>query len=149
MRLLFIYSLLCLLLSACGQDTESSPEQQVRSVLSSIEEAAEARSLSGVMQHISESYRDHQEQSKDDLRRMVQFQFIRNQKINIFSRVQSLEIDGNRAIVELSAAMTGREIDLTNEQNRLRADLHSFSLVLNRDDDAWLIGSASWSRGWD
>lgn len=149
MRLIFVNVVLYLLLSACGQEADSSPEQQVRSVISNIEQAAEERSLSGVMEHISEAYRDHQEYGKDDLRRLMQFQFIRNQKISIFSRIQSLNVDGDVATVELSAAMAAREIDLSEEQNRLRANLHSFSLVLKRHDDDWLIDSASWSRGWN
>ena len=140
----------CLLVSlaACGGDP-STPEQRVRATLDAIEVGAEARSLSGVLDHVSERYTDHEGNVKKDIARIVQLEFIRSQSINIFTHIQSLEINGDTALVELGAAMAAREIDLSQEANRLHANTHHFSIVLHQQDKEWLVESVSWRRGWD
>lgn len=140
-------SLLCLLLAACGSD-ESSPEQQVRNTLAAIKLAAEERSMSDFMDHIADDYSDHKGNDKDAIRRIVQLLFLRNQSINIFTLVRSIDINDSIAAVEVSAAMASRGVDLTLETNRIKADTHQFSLVLQHENDDWLIQSVSWQRGW-
>lgn len=137
------------LLFACGSDP-LAPEQQVRNTLDAMQEAAEARSLSDFMTHISDDYSDHQGNDKAAIRRIVQLLFLRNQSINIFTRIQSLDINNDFAAVELSAAMAARGVDLTQESNRLKADTHRFSVVLQQTsgDADWLVQSVSWKRGW-
>ncbi|MEM8501431.1 MAG: hypothetical protein AAF542_25705 [Pseudomonadota bacterium] len=142
--------LFCIVLSACSESTVTTPEEQVKQTLEAIELAAEARSLKDFMQHISDDYADHQGNDKQAIRRLVQLQYIRNQKIHIFSTIRSLEVQDQIATVELSTAMAAREADLLDESTRLRADTHRFSIVLREDDEAsWLVESVSWQRGWE
>lgn len=139
---------LSILLIACGDDP-TSPEQQVRNTLNTMQEAAENRSMSDFMEHISDRYADHQGNDKDSIRRIIQLLFLRNQSINIFTLIQSIDVQDNIAAVEISAAMAARGIDLTQETNRLKADAHHFSVVLQRvEDSEWEVQSVSWKRGW-
>lgn len=140
--------LLSSLLSACSSEPDLSPELQVRDTLQAIEEGVEARSLSAIMQHVSDDYQDHRGQSKKDIARLMQLQIIRNQNINIFTRIKSIEINGGTASVELSSAMAARALDLSIESNRLKADTAKFSLVLAQEGNHWRIQSGSWQRGW-
>ncbi len=144
----FICCFLIALLTACSSDAPLSPEQQVKAVLEQIELAAEERSLSGMMEHVSDAYRDHNGNGKDDIQRYTQMQFIARQNINIFSVIRSLDITDGIAAVELSVAMAGRDVDLNQQANRLRADTIKFSLVLAQENQQWLIKSASWQQGW-
>jgi len=148
-----ILLLICsLLLTSCNSSDTISPEEQVRAVLSAIETAAEERSLSRIMEHISDDYIDHRGQTKRDIKRLMQIHLLRNQNISVFTRIRSVDIDSentpNIASVEVSAAMAARGVDLSLDSNRLKADTHSFSLVLTLHDDTWLITSGSWQRGW-
>jgi len=138
---------LIILVSACSDDP-SSPEQQVRDTLQAIEIAAEERSMSDLMGHIAEDYSDHQGNDKDSIRRILQLLFLRNQSINVFSLIRSLEFDNGIAAVEISTAMASRDIDLNQEANRLKADSLRFSVVLQEDNGEWLVSSVSWQRGW-
>ena len=147
-RASLIVSIIVALLSACGTSSPEDPETQVRSVLSLVEDAAEQRSLSGVMEHVSDNYLDHIGQDKKSIARLVQLQILRNQKINVFSLVRSVEITDDLASVELSAALSAREDDLSNTANRLRADAFKFSILLAREDEQWKIRSLSWKQGW-
>jgi len=141
---LFIISLLF----ACGSSNQLTPEQRVENTLESIELAVEERSLSKAMQHISDQYRDPQGNDKQAIQRLLQLQYIKNQKINIFSVVRSLEVDGSFASAEVSAAMSSREVDLADESNRLRADTHRFSIALAEEDGIWRVRSVNWQPGW-
>jgi len=149
MRKKFLTTLfIILLLGGCGNSDQSSPEQQVKTVLSAIEEGIEARSRSQVMEHISDDYQDHQGQDKKSVARLLQLQIMRNQQINIFTVIKDIQINEGIASVELSAAMASREVDLAVEANRLRADTHRFSLVLVDEQGYWRVQSASWQSGW-
>ncbi|NND81042.1 MAG: hypothetical protein HKN50_01305 [Gammaproteobacteria bacterium] len=143
-------SVLLVAIAACNLERPPpTPEERVRATIAAIEAAAEERSLSGVMDHIVDDYRDHNGNLKEDLRRLVQLQYIRNQAITIFTSIQSLEINGDTAAVELSAAMAGRDVDLNDEANRLRADIKQFSVVLRDVDGTWMVESASWDQSWE
>lgn len=135
-------------LSNCSSPQTASPEDQVQAVLNEIKQAVEARSRSKVLEHVSDKYRDHQGKSKDDIGKILQLHFIRNQNINLFTSVHSIEVDGDVASVELSAAMAAQNIDLTVSSNRLRADTARFSAVLMQTDGEWLLTSLGWQKGW-
>lgn len=145
---LIFTTLTIIFLTSCSSDDPLSPEQQVKDVLEKIELAAEERSLSGMMAHVSESYQDHKGYSKQEIQRFAQMQFIARQNINIFSVIRSLEIIDGLAAVEMSVAMAGREVDLTDKNNRLRADTLKFSLVLQPENESWMIKSVTWEQGW-
>jgi len=110
---------------ACSDDP-TSPKQQIRNSLKAMEIAAQERSTSDFMV------------------------FLRNQKINIFTVVKSIEIQGKVAQVEISAAMASRDVDLSQKINRLKADAQRFSITLipNKNNATWLIQSANWQQGW-
>jgi hypothetical protein len=139
--------LISLMLSACGGE-DLSPEAQIRKTISEMESAAEQRSLSSFMEHVSEQYNDHEGNNHKAIARYVQINFIRNQSINIFSKIQSINVEGSSASVEISVAMGSREVDLSEEGNRLKADSMHFSVLFQLDDDKWLVKSVSWRRCW-
>lgn len=144
--------LLCLFIaltfSACSSDEPLTDEAQVRAVLEAMELAAQERSLSNVMQHVSTKYSDSQANDFKAVQRLIQLQFLRNQNINIFSKVSELEVIDDAATVEMSLAMTSGKLDLSNESNRLRADTFRFSLLFIKEKGEWHLKSASWQRGW-
>ncbi len=142
--------LLSLLLTACANESELTPEAAVKATLKAIEEAAEARTLSGFMSHVSEEYQDHEGNSWEDIQRLVQFEYIRNQNIHIFTNITRLDITENVATVELNVAMASTAAALENQSARLRADTHHFSLVLrgSNDQQTWMVESVAWRRGW-
>lgn len=140
--------LIALSLGACSSDETMSDEQQVQTVLEAMELGAQERSLSSVMEHVSPKYRDSQANDFKAVQRLIQFQFIRNQNINIFSKVRELEVVDNAATVEMSLAMTSGKLDLSDATNRLRADTFRFSLLFIKDKGDWQLKSASWQQGW-
>jgi hypothetical protein len=139
---------IALLTAACNEQAPLSDEDKVRATLSAIEVAAEQRSLSSMVEHVSSTYRDFEGNDYKKIQSILQLQLIKNQNINIFSKIQELQIVGDAATVEMSVAMASRNVDLSLKANRLRADTHRISILLIRDQQNWKIQSVSWKRGW-
>jgi len=141
MQRLLIIILSCLMLTACSSEP-TSPEQKVRQTLSAMETAAEERSKPDFARYISDDYSDPRGNNKDAVKGLLQYLFIRNQKIKIFTLIRSIEIQ--------AAAMASRDIDLSQEANRLKADTQRFWITLkpNKNNDTWIVQSASWQHGW-
>lgn len=137
-----------LLLSACNNDNNVTPTQQIKQILTSIEEGIEQRSLSQVLDNFSDEYNDHEGRNKKKIKQLTQFQILKNQNIHIFTRIKSIDIEKNYASVELSIAMTAREVDLSIEKNRLKADTYKSSIVLKNESGKWKVISSSWKKGW-
>jgi hypothetical protein len=132
----------------CTDQQTLSDEDKIRATLNAMEIAAEERSLSSMIEHVSSSYRDFKGNDYKEIKGLLQLQLIRNQSINIFSNIRELDVIGDSATVEMSVAMASRGVDLSSEANRLRADTHQFSILLVREKPNWKIQSVSWQRGW-
>ena len=135
-------------LAACNSGAPLSDEAQLRAVLEKMELGAETRSLSDIMDHVSNNYKDPKGNDIEALKKLIRFQFIRNQNINIFSKVNEIEVLEKAATVEMSLAMTSGKLDLSKPTNRLRADTFKFSLLFSREKNLWLLKSGTWQQGW-
>ncbi len=140
--------LITTLLSGCSNGDELSDEDRVRRTLNELETAAESRSLSGMADHISESYKDYEGNDYKRIKQFLQLELIKNQSINIFSDIRELEVIGDSATIELSLAMAGRGVDLSSQESRLRANTYRFSVLMKREENEWKIRSVSWQQGW-
>lgn len=127
------YGLLLVLilgLLACSSDPES-PEAQIRAVFEKIELAAEASDRRGISEHISERYQDDHGMDKADANNVLRAYLLRNKNINIFLSFHSFApISPQEYIVDLSAAMAAKGVNLENESERLKADVHRFTVTL-------------------
>ena len=135
-------------LFSCSSDEPLSDEAQLRAIIKEMEVGAQERSTSSVTKHISINYKDHQGNDLDRIKKMIRLQFLRNQNINIFTKINELEVLDDAATIELSIAMSSGKFNLSDATNRLKADTFRFSLVFMREDETWLLQSGSWQRGW-
>jgi hypothetical protein len=129
------------LLAGCADDT--SPEQQVRSVIESLELAVEERDVGDLMAHISPNYRDAQGQDRAAASRYARGYFVANQSIHLLTRIQSLEFPApDEARVKLQVGMAGQggEPGVAG----LNADLYDFDLALILEDGEWKVSYADW-----
>jgi hypothetical protein len=129
------------LLAGCADDT--SPEQQVRSVIESMERAAEARDVGELLEHISANYRDAQGQDRAEASRYARAYFIANQSIHLLTHVESLEFPApDEARVKVQVGMAGRGAE--PGASGFTADLYDFDIALIREDGEWKVSYADW-----
>ena len=136
---------LCLALVACGTD-HNDPQAQIEVMLATAVEAAEDRSVSGVLDHVDENFTDNNGHDKANLKRMLQGYFMTNQQINIFTLIDQIEITGrDSANVVFNLATTGKP---ANEEDwtAFRADMQQINLSVVRNGDDWQVLHANWTN---
>lgn len=129
-----------LLLAACG--SPESSEEQVRAVIATAEEAAEARDLSALMDLVSPHYEDEQGRDRAELRRYVHGYLIANQSIHLLTRIDRVEFPyRDMARVELTLGSLGREASAATTLD-LAADVERLAIELQLDDGEWKVTRA-------
>jgi hypothetical protein len=128
------------LLAGCSDD--ASPEEQVRTVIDSMELAAEARDVGDLLEHVSAAYRSADGQDRAETARYVRGYFVANQSIHLLTRIESLEFPApDEARLKLQVGMAGRD---GQGAANLNADLYDFDVVLVREDGEWKVSYADW-----
>ena len=147
-RLVRLAGICCLATAlACGGDP-LSPEEQVRNVIETMEQAAERGDVSAFKAVISESYQDERGFDKRDLAAYVTFHVMRHTHRRFFARVRSVEIrESGRAEVVVVAAISGREVASVEELVGLHGDVYKIDLDLDDEGDGdWRVVWAQWRR---
>ena len=141
-KLLALALLICCNLSACG-DPPASPEESVRAWVAQGQQFAEDKERSELMDMISPAYTDARGNKRDDIENMFRLYFLRQQNIELLTRIDNIEIfDATAATFELSVGMAA-----TNEGVLgFSADAYNFEMELVLDDDDWLLISARWGE---
>jgi len=108
------------LLGACG--TNSSDESRVRELIDAVEEAAESRDASDVLEHVAADYSDAQGFDKTQLQNFLRGYFLANPKIELLVGVDEIEfpVAGlGRARVDLTSLPAGNRVTLQVEFREL------------------------------
>lgn len=142
------------LLWSCSEQPATSPEQQVKQIISNIESALEQRNLSDVFSHVSDEYRDHKGNDKKALRKIAQLYFLRHQNIELITTIQNIEPVFNSAGdvttvgVEANVVMASKSSQGSNVLTQLRADTQTVSAAFSLQDEEWKLSSISWEAGY-
>jgi hypothetical protein len=121
------------LLAACG--TKSSDEQEVRALVASVEEAAEARDTSDVLARVAPDYSDRQGLDKSQLQNFLRGYFLSHPKIELLVKIESLEFP----VEGLARARIGvASVSL----DQLGGDSLTLDVELRRPHGDWLVTRA-------
>ena len=138
--------ILGLLLFGCGGE-EQTPEARIRALISAGEVAAESRDISGVLDLISERYRDERGLDRQAVKRIVAGQFLTHQSIHLLVQTDAVRLlTPTRAEALTYVAMSGTRIDGPDDLLGLRADLYRFDLELEIEDGDWRITGGQWRK---
>ena len=118
----------------------------MRRALASIEEAARAKDVGALAQHVSESYADAQGNDKRAVTGLASFHFLRNQAVYTLTRIQRLEIpEAGHAEATAVVALAGTAIPDADALALVRADLQRFDLALREEEPGtWRVVTATW-----
>jgi hypothetical protein len=115
-------------LAACG--AKSSDDEQVRALITAVEEAAEARDTSDVLEHVADSYSDSAGLDKPQLQNFLRGYFLAHPKLELFVTVESLEfpVDGLA-----QAVVTIATVEFTDP------DMQRLKVEFRRSDGEWQV----------
>ena len=140
--------LIVLILCSCNGE-KLSKEQLLRQSIAEIESRFESRKLSQVVEYVDEGYADQQGRNLKDVKRVIQLQIMRHQTLFIVSQIKNIQwIGENQAQVEITAAMTGRDVKDVSLLKSIRADKVSFDVRFVRQNDKFVVSSAAWRHAY-
>lgn len=108
---------------ACAE--HSSDEQQVRELFARVEQAAEARDASDVLEHVASGYRDERGFDKTRLQSFLRGYFLANPKVDVRVDIESLELpvpDLAQVRVDVAVLPAGDRATLDVELRRQDGD---------------------------
>lgn len=130
------------MLGGCAQS--GTPEAQVRAVIAAGEQAAEARDLAGLLDHVSTTFLDEHGGGRDDLKQTLRGYFVTHQSIALLTRIDSVEFPyRDLARVRATVGTLGREAAGATAFE-LAADVNEIVLELKLEDDEWKVVRAAW-----
>lgn len=133
---------MAVMLGGCAQ--RGAPEAQVRAVIAAGEQAAEARDLSGVLEHVSPAFLDEHGGGRDELKQILRGYFVTHQSIALLTRIDSVEFPyRDLARVRVTVGTLGREAAGATAFE-LAADVNEIVLELKLEDDEWKVVRAAW-----
>ena len=133
-----------LLLSACTKETE---EDKVKKVITSVQEAAEEKKISAVLEHISKTYRDPQGNDYNGIKGLLAFYFFRHQKVSVYMPNIDIVVTSPTAKAIFQAILTGRGSGEAAGGILPEAlGAYNFEVVLHKEDNQWKVTSAKWER---
>lgn len=138
-----VFATCAALAAGCGS---SDPEAAIRTLLADAEQAAEERDTGFFRAVIGTAYRDSRGNDRDQVINLLRGLFVANQRVEIVSRIDSVELlgaDAARAVVH--AGMVGQRAG-ANVLGGLNADLYRFELELVNEGGDWQIIGATMAR---
>jgi len=137
-RILFTAWIAALLLLAngCAKDP---PEAALRATIATMQQAAEARDAAALVASVSEDFAGPEGMDRDQFRRYLAVIWLRNREVGVRLGPLDVELIGDRARVEFTAATTGGEGWMPE-----RAQVHKVSTGWRMEGGDWKLISATW-----
>jgi hypothetical protein len=126
----------------------ASPEDRVRALLASLEQAVQAGDLGPVREALSPLFSGNDNLDKAGALAALQLRLRSQKQIYLFTRILNVETAAGEAGAELLVAMAGVPIPGPEALPRLEADVYRFQLALLEDVDApqgYRVKTAAWS----
>ena len=124
------------MLVACSRTTD---EQAIRQALDDMTQAIEMKEPARLLDYVAMNFRGPESMGRGDVRRMMAYQFTRNENIKLFMTGLSIEVKGQQAHARFHATLTGA-LGLLPE----RLQYYAVDLEWWKDKKQWSVISADW-----
>lgn len=128
-------------LTGCSR---SDPERELRATIDTMARAIEQREPGAFLDALAEDFtRDSGAFGKQDAKRLLAAQMLRNERITLAVAVTDIAIEGDRARVTLRVLATGSAGGLIPE----RGQAWEFTSAWRRSGSRWQVFNAEWRDG--
>lgn len=125
-----------LVAAGCAKDP---PEAALRATIASMQQAAEARDAAALVESVSAEFAGPEGMDRDQFRRYLAVIWLRNREVGVRLGPLDVELIGDRARVDFTAATTGGEGWMPD-----RAQVHQVSTGWRLEGGDWKLISADW-----
>jgi len=123
----------CVVIFLCGCSARTSDEEKVRAVITGMENAAEARDTSDVLEWVAADYADSQGLDRAQLANYLRGYFLAHPKIELMVSVENLQFPAD-GLAQAQISVTRLGLGDT--------DRASFKVEFRRSGDEWRVSRA-------
>ncbi len=123
----------CVVMFLCACSARTSDEEQVRAVITKMENAAEARNTRDVLEWVADDYADAQGLDRAELANYLRGYFLAHPKIELMVSVESLEFPAD-GLAQAQLSVTRLGLGDT--------DRAAFKVEFRRSGDRWQVRRA-------
>ncbi len=123
-------------------------QAEVTEMVLHLESLLEKRDLRELKPLIASDYRDVRGQTKPEVIRFLQFQFLKRRTIGLVLHIRSIDFTTppTEATVSILVGAGSTPVTDFKQLSGLSADLFDVVLTVVDDDGTWRVGNASWKR---
>lgn len=133
-----LFAAVFVLAAGCSR---TPPEEALRATIASMEAAAEARDAEALVEVFAEDFAGPGNMDRDQFRRYVALIWLRNREVGVTLGPLDVELVGERARVEFTAATAGGDGLLPDS-----AQVYQVRTGWRLDDGEWRLISAEWEE---
>ena len=144
---LALLALFAVILTACG-GAPDDPEQQIRDLVTTLEQSAEAGETGTFREALVETYTDNRHPNRAAAIQSLRAYLRYYGSLHLFSVVRSIDLDpaGNRAGAVVFVALTAVPVESVGQLVSVKADAFRFDVQLVFDEDRWQVAASEWRR---
>jgi ketosteroid isomerase-like protein len=136
----FLVPIAALLLAACHRAPD---EQRIRDAVAAMQVAVEARDPREFMRHVSADFTGNDGQAdRDGLHNLLRAEVLRNESIGVALGPIDVDLQGDRATVQVTATLTGGSGGLLPEHG----SIYSITSGWRREGGEWKCFNAGWKQ---
>ena len=132
---------LTVFLGGCSDPT--TPEVEIRAVITQAEEAAESRDLGDIRPLIADEYSDKRGYDKDQIQDLLRLLFLTHQSIHLLVHIESVDLPSTDVANVVALVGMADTADTLPD-----VDLYQFEVqLIDQGDGEWQVVNADWRRG--
>ena len=116
-------------------------EDRIKAIINDVAEYTREKNLKKIMGYISESYKDEEGLSKDEIKGMVFAYFYQHKEIGVIVTSKEVEVNGDKATATVEVILTETTKIIPESGEGLRIDLKFV-----KEDGDWMVIRAGWDE---
>lgn len=137
---------LCIAFIGPGCKKPLSEEDRIRAMITETADLAKEKDIKGVLEHVSEDYKDQEGRDRDALRGVLFIYFKGYEKVGVFVRDIQVTVEGDEAAAAVKVVLTGGEDpDTLGGIVPKTGGGYLIDLKLVREGSDWMVVRSTWT----
>jgi hypothetical protein len=133
------------MLSVLSCRGDKSDEELILGMIDDAVDAAVAKDIKGVMEHVSDSYKDEYGNDRDALKGLLFVYFRQYERINVYVRETEISVEGDRAEAAVKVVFTGGEsLEDIGDMVPSSGGGYLLEMMLKKEDGDWKVTRSRW-----
>lgn len=144
--IVLLFAVLCAALIAPGCKKPQSDEELIKAMIAETAELARAKDIKGILENVSEEYKDQQGNDRNALKGILFIYFQGYETVGVFVRDTQVTVEGDQAQAQVKVILTGGEDpDTLGGVVPKSGGGYLIDMNLVREDGDWMVIRATWT----